>query len=74
DGINCIKYIPGNSTDLANKLLSISNDMARVKSIGDAAEWLARCYTAENRYTRIKSCLQKSTDVYKSIQTAQTST
>jgi glycosyltransferase involved in cell wall biosynthesis len=57
DGINCIKYTPDDSTDLAGKIMALSQDMAHVKKLGLAAMSIADSYRAEVCYSTIKKAL-----------------
>lgn len=59
DGINCIKYNPNDADDLAEKLLSLKGDMARVKNMGAAAIAVADDYRAENQYAHLKKVLER---------------
>lgn len=58
NGIDCIKYTPGDAMDLAGKLRSISSDMERVRTLGAAAARMARDYRAQTRYAPIKNTLE----------------
>lgn len=58
NGVDCIKYAPGNVIDLSVKLSFISRDMTRLRSLGAAAAQVADNYRAETRYTSIKNTLQ----------------
>jgi len=59
EGIDCIKYTPGDAADLAVKLLALSHDMALVKRVGDSSARVAESYRAESRYTVIKNSLER---------------
>jgi len=72
NGINCIKYTPGDADDLAKKLYDLSVDMNRVISLGESACKLAFNYRAETQYTNIKNSLEQGssiTDLEKSLHT-----
>ena len=60
DGIECIKYRPGDSQDLANKLRELSQNMQRVKELGAAAFCKAQQYRAEKCLKEITQTLQES--------------
>lgn len=73
NGIDCIKYTPGDATSLAGKLRSISNDMDRIKAIGYLAARMARNYRAETRYAPIKNTLERMANIPDSISPGQSS-
>lgn len=58
DGIDCIKYSPGEAAELATKLLALSKNMDQVKNLGAAAARVARGYRAGIRYAIVKTTLQ----------------
>jgi len=74
NNVNCIKYTSGNAMDLANKLRSLSCDMERVRSLGNAAAKTACHYRAETRYATIKNSLQGQTTSQENEQTTQANT
>jgi len=74
NNINCIKYSPGDTMDLANKLRSLSCDMERVRNLGSAAAKTACHYRAETRYTTIKNSLQGQITSQENGKTTQANT
>jgi glycosyltransferase involved in cell wall biosynthesis len=53
DGIDCVKYRPGDALDLAEKIMVTREDPNRVERIGDSARRLASNYCAEWLYAPI---------------------
>jgi len=74
NGIDCIKYTPGDAADLAGKLRAVSSDMQRIKNLGAAAARMARHYRAHIRYAPIKNTLDRMINVQGSDHSVQTST
>jgi len=60
DGIDCIKYRPGDSSDLAVRLAELCVSMDRVRQIGLRAAEHALAYRAEACYADIVRSLQAS--------------
>ena len=60
DNKDCIKYEPGNATDLAKKLLMLSKNMSRVIAIGSQAATIAIDYRAPKQYAHIKRSLTET--------------
>ncbi|MES9882599.1 MAG: glycosyltransferase family 4 protein [Sedimenticola sp.] len=58
DGHHCIKYRPGDASDLSTKLLAISRDSERRNRLGQAARRVAENYRAEKNYANIVAELQ----------------
>lgn len=58
NGIDCIKYKPGDAVDLAKKLQTVSSDMSCVRNLGNAAIRVAQHYRASIQYATIKNSLQ----------------
>ena len=58
NGINCIKYIKNDSTDLSIQLLMISQNMDLIQTLGNEAAKTARFYSAATQYAPITSSLQ----------------
>jgi len=74
DNINCIKYIPGDSQDLSNKLLKLSTNLSLIKHLGKQAKLVAQDYQAEKQYAQIVNQLKfnlglhnASTDLARSV-------
>jgi len=74
NGIDCIKYRPGDTLDLANKLHAISGDMDRIRSLGNAAAKIASGYRAKIRYAAIVDSLQEKESPLEDRQTTQANT
>ncbi len=74
NNINCIKYTPGDAVDLASKLRSISRDMDRLRSLGNAAIRIANNYRAQTQYAPIINALEKTTRTQAAKQTTQANT
>jgi len=72
DNISCIKYLPGDATDLANKLTTLSNDIDRIKSLGLAARKIASSYRSETQYEKIKDTLENRSTITPNNQSAHT--
>jgi len=72
DNISCIKYLPGDATDLAYKLTTLSNDIDRIKSLGLAARKIASSYRSETQYAKIKDTLENRSTITPNNQSAHT--
>jgi len=69
NGIDCIKYPPDDAKDLASKLLCLSRDMERIRTLGMAAAKVALGYQAQTQYARIKNTLEGITNISEGEQT-----
>lgn len=57
-GVDCLKYRPGDSADLAGKLDFLNNNLAQIKRLGEAAFKVASQYRASQCYAPIKKALE----------------
>lgn len=62
DGIDCIKYQPGNAQDLATKLDLLSRNLSCVTSTGRNAARRAEDYRADLCYAAIKTTIENIAD------------
>ena len=59
--VNCFKYTPGDSIELANLLRHISRDMTLLKRIARCGQQMAQNYRAEKQYLSIKAQIEALT-------------
>lgn len=59
DNVNCIKYTPGDSQDLSNKLLNLSCNLPLITRLGEQAQLVAQDYQAEKQYAQIVNQLMQ---------------
>ncbi len=71
NGTNCIKYTAGDARDLAEKLRSLSSDMNRVASLGNAAKNVSFGYRAQTQYAHIVNHLETPDDLARTRKTRQ---
>lgn len=60
NNVNCIKYQADNSDDLKQKIMLLSNDMAKVIAIGQQAATVANNYRAKKQYANIKQGIEQT--------------
>lgn len=58
DGVNCIKYEPGNAYDLAKKIIRLKRNLLMIRTLGESAKQLARSYRADICYVPIKHAIE----------------
>ncbi|WDD96828.1 glycosyltransferase family 4 protein [Thalassomonas actiniarum] len=59
--VNCFKYPPGDSQQLANLIRHVSRDMTLLKRIAGQGQQLAQTYRAEKQYQGIKAQIDAMT-------------